>query len=68
MRGEGGGGGGGSSSSTRHVGVLGGGAGAEAVGAEQLSAERADAEPVAHPPPQALGAHRQRVGAGAAQR
>uniref|UniRef100_A0A8B9VHV4 Regulation of nuclear pre-mRNA domain containing 1A n=1 Tax=Anas zonorhyncha TaxID=75864 RepID=A0A8B9VHV4_9AVES len=62
VRGEGGGG-----SSTRHVGVLGGGAGAEAVGAEQLSAERADAEPVAHPPPQALGAHRQRVGAGAAQ-
>lgn len=50
------------------VGVLWGGAGAEALGAEQLAAERADPEPVAHPPPQALGAHRQRVGAGAAKR
>ena len=37
------------------------GAGKEALRAEQLSAERADPLPVAHPPPQARRTHRLRV-------
>lgn len=52
----------------RHVFLLGVGAGEEAVGAEQLPAERADALPVAHPPPQARRAHRLRLAPGAPQR
>ena len=40
---------------------------AEAIGAQQLAAERADPEPMAHSPPQAPGAHRQPAGAGAAE-
>ena len=42
------------------------GIGVEAVGAQQPTAERADPEPMAHPPPQALGAH-QCMGAGAVE-
>lgn len=52
----------------RHVLLLGVGAGEEAVGAEQLPAERADALAVAHPPPQARRAHRLRLAPGAPQR
>uniref|UniRef100_A0A4W2BPL6 Regulation of nuclear pre-mRNA domain-containing protein n=1 Tax=Bos indicus x Bos taurus TaxID=30522 RepID=A0A4W2BPL6_BOBOX len=51
----------------RDVRFLRGGAGEEAVGVEQLAAERADLVPVAHPPSQALATHRHRVGAGAAE-
>uniref|UniRef100_A0A8D0HEE4 Regulation of nuclear pre-mRNA domain containing 1A n=1 Tax=Sphenodon punctatus TaxID=8508 RepID=A0A8D0HEE4_SPHPU len=51
----------------RYVSFLRGGPGAETLGAEQLAAERADPELVAHPSPQALAAHCHRLGAGAAQ-
>uniref|UniRef100_A0A8C3BHI5 Regulation of nuclear pre-mRNA domain containing 1B n=1 Tax=Cairina moschata TaxID=8855 RepID=A0A8C3BHI5_CAIMO len=51
-----------------HVVLLRVGAGEEAVGAEQLAAERADAVAVAHPPPQARRAHRLRLAPGAPQR
>lgn len=52
----------------RHVLLFGVGAGEEAVGAEQLAAERADAVAVAHPSPQARRAHRLRLAPGAPQR
>lgn len=45
----------------RHVVLLRVGIGEEIVGAEQLAAERPDAVPVDHPPPQTLGSHRQSV-------
>ncbi|EDL06250.1 RIKEN cDNA 2610304G08, isoform CRA_a, partial [Mus musculus] len=51
-----------------HVLLLRIGAGKEALRAEQLSAERADPLPVAHPPPQARRTHRLRVAPRAPQR
>lgn len=51
-----------------HVVVFRGGAGEEAVGAEQLAAERPDFISVDHPPPQTLGSHRQSVAQRAEER
>lgn len=51
----------GSRDTRRHVVLLRVGIGEETVGAEQLAAERPDAVPLDHPPPQTLGSHRQSV-------
>lgn len=52
----------------RHVVLLRVCPGKEAVGAEQLAAERPDPVSVDHPPPQTLGPHRQSVAPRAEER
>lgn len=52
----------------RHVDLLGVGPGEEAVGAEQLSAERPDSVAVDHPPPQTRDPDRQSVAQRAEER